>query len=147
MTTPVVDIVLAENEQDLRDAMIGTLKKAGYTVEGFANGRDALEWLEAAPQPPKLLLIDLMMPVLDGWHFLDELQKSTRNAAIPVVVLSASGSFAGRSESIPFLRKPIASKPLLAVVARYCPSPLGATPTPTPSPVSTAGAAAEGGSS
>jgi two-component system chemotaxis response regulator CheY len=128
MTTPVADIVLAENDQDLRDSMVSTLKNAGYKVEAFANGREALEWLEVAAHPPQLLLIDLMMPVLDGWHFLDELQKSPRDAAIPVVVLSASGSFAGRSESIPFLRKPIAVKPLLAVVARYCAPAAPVTP-------------------
>lgn len=122
MTTPVADILLADNDQDLRDAMVVTLRKAGYSVEAVANGREALEWLDGAPSPPKLLLIDLMMPVMDGWQFLDEQQKTPRNASIPVVVLSANGSFAGRSETIPFLRKPVATKPLLAVVARYCES-------------------------
>ena len=122
MTTPVADILLAENDQDLRDAMAGTLRKAGYSIEAVANGQEALEWLDGVPSPPKLLLIDLMMPVMDGWQFLDEQQKTPRNASIPVVVLSANGSFAGRSETIPFLRKPVALKPLLAVVARYCES-------------------------
>ena len=122
MTTLVADILLAENDEDLRDSMTGKLRKAGYSVEAVANGREALEWLDSAASLPKLLLIDLMMPVMDGWQFLDEQQKIPRAAAIPVVVLSASGSFAGRSESIPFLRKPVALKPLLAVVARYCES-------------------------
>ncbi len=124
MTTLVADILLAENDQDLRDAMAGTLRNAGYSVEAVANGQEALEWLDGVPSPPKLLLIDLMMPVMDGWQFLDEQQKTPRNASIPVVVLSANGSFAGRSEAIPFLRKPVAVKPLLAVVARYCESHL-----------------------
>jgi two-component system chemotaxis response regulator CheY len=128
MTTPVADILLAENDQDLRDAMTGMLRKAGYSVEAVANGQEALEWLDSAAHPPKLLLLDLIMPVMDGWQFLDEQQKTPRNAAIPVVVLSANGSFAGRSESIPFLRKPVALKPLLAVVGRYCESHL--TPEP-----------------
>ena len=124
MTSPSIDILLAEDDQPLRDAMTELLNDAGYSVEAVSNGRDALDWLHDSPTPPKLILLDLMMPVMDGWQFLDEQQKSPRNAAIPVVVLSANGSFAGRSESIPFLRKPVALKPLLAVVRRYCESSL-----------------------
>jgi CheY-like chemotaxis protein len=128
MTAPAIDILLAEDSTDLRESMVKTLKDAGYSVEAFANGRDAMEWLHEAAVPPKLLLIDLMMPVMDGWQFLDAQQKTPRDAAIPVVVLSASGSFGGTKKDIPFLRKPVATRPLLAVVARYC----EAHPAPTP---------------
>ena len=114
--------------------LVRTLKDAGYSVEAFANGRDAIEWLHEATTPPKLLLIDLMMPVMDGWQFLEEQQKSPREAAIPVVVLSASGSFGGTKKDIPFLRKPVAPKPLLAVVARYCEPRHVAAPTAQDAP-------------
>jgi CheY-like chemotaxis protein len=120
MMSPCTDVLLAEDDEDLREAMVDTLSEAGYSVEAVGNGRDALEWLEDSAAPPKLILLDLMMPVMDGWQFLDERQKTPKVAAVPVVVLSANGAFTGESETVVFLRKPIGVKPLLAVVASYC---------------------------
>jgi CheY-like chemotaxis protein len=122
MTSSCIDILLAEDDEDLREAMVDTLNDAGYSVEAVGNGRDALEWLEDTAHPPKLILLDLMMPVMDGWQFLDLRQKTPKVASVPVVVLSANGSFTGGDEEIAFLRKPVGVKPLLAVIARYCES-------------------------
>lgn len=124
MTYCSIDILLAEDDEDLREAMVDTLHDAGYTVEAVGNGRDALEWLEDSVNPPKLILLDLMMPVMDGWQFLDERQKTPKIAAVPVVVLSANGHFASATETIGFMRKPVAVKSLLAVIANYCVSSL-----------------------
>jgi CheY-like chemotaxis protein len=115
-----IDILLAEDDEDLREAMVDTLTEAGYSVEAVCHGRAALEWFEDNANLPKLILLDLMMPVMDGWQFLDERQKLPRVAAVPVIVLSATGAFTGGSDTISFLRKPIAVKPLLTVVARIC---------------------------
>jgi len=120
MTSSCIDILLAEDDEDLRDAMVETLNEAGYTVEAVGNGRDAIEWLEDTAHPPKLILLDLMMPVMDGWQFLEERQKTPKAADLPVVVFSAAGSFAAGNEAVMFMRKPIAVKPLLVIVARYC---------------------------
>ena len=89
MTSTSIDILLAEDDQPLRDARKELLHDAGYSVEAVANGRDALEWLHDAPTPPKLILLDLMMPVMDGWQFVEAQQKAANTASIPVVVLSA----------------------------------------------------------
>jgi two-component system chemotaxis response regulator CheY len=120
MTYSCIDILLAEDDDDLREAMADALSDASYSVKAVRNGRDALEWLEDNTLPPKLILLDLMMPVMDGWQFLDERQKTPRIAAVPVMVLSASGDFTRGSTSIGFMRKPVAMKSLLAVVASYC---------------------------
>ena len=120
MTSICIDVLLAEDDEDLREAMVDTLNDAGYRVEAVRNGLDALEWLEENAIPPKLILLDLMMPVMDGWQFLDERQKTPRVAAVPVVVLSANGSFSGGGDSTGFMRKPVGVKPLLALVASYC---------------------------
>lgn len=120
MTSAGIDILLAEDDEDLREAMVDTLHEAGYTVAAVGNGRDALEWLEDSAVAPKLILLDLMMPIMDGWQFLDERKKTPRAAAVPVLVLSANGDFAGENDTIGFMRKPIAVKSLLAVLARYC---------------------------
>ena len=120
MTSPSIDILLAEDDQPLRDAMTELLNDAGYSVEAVSNGRDALDWLLDSPTPPKLILLDLMMPVMDGWQFLEAQQKAANTAAIPVVVLSASGNFNGTHETLMFMRKPVAVMPLLELIARYC---------------------------
>jgi CheY-like chemotaxis protein len=119
-----VDVLLAEDDEDLREAMVDTLNDAGYSVEAVGNGRDALEWLEDNLAPPRVILLDLMMPVMDGWQFLDERQKNPKIAAVPVVVLSANGDFTRESDTIGFMRKPVAVKALLALIARHCPSGL-----------------------
>jgi two-component system, chemotaxis family, chemotaxis protein CheY len=120
MTATCIDILLAEDDEDLREAMVETLSDAGYTVEAVGNGRDAIEWLEDAAHLPKLILLDLMMPVMDGWQFLEKREKTPRVAAVPVVVLSASAKFDSTNDTVLFMRKPIAVKPLLAIVASYC---------------------------
>jgi CheY-like chemotaxis protein len=120
MTSSCIDILLAEDDEDLREAMVETLSDAGYSVEAVANGRDAIEWLEDTDHPPKLILLDLMMPIMDGWQFLEKREKTPKVASVPVVVLSASASFESTSETVAFMRKPIALKPLLAIVATYC---------------------------
>jgi CheY-like chemotaxis protein len=120
MTSATIDILLAEDDEDLRQAMVDTLNDAGYSVEAVGNGRDALEWLEDTVAPPKLILLDLMMPVMDGWQFLSERQKTPKVASVPVIVLSANGTFLGEGEIVAFLRKPVAVKPLLEIIAGYC---------------------------
>ena len=120
MTSPSIDILLAEDDQPLRDAMTELLNDAGYSVEAVSNGRDALDWLLDSPTPPKLILLDLMMPIMDGWQFLEAQQKAANTAGIPVVVLSASGNFNGTHETLMFMRKPVAVMPLLELIARYC---------------------------
>ena len=123
MTYCSIDILLAEDDEDLREAMVDTLNDAGYSVEAVRNGREALEWLQDTANPPKLILLDLMMPVMDGWQFLDEREKTPKVAAVPVIVLSANGSFVAKSETVPFLQKPVKVVPLLALVATYCSAP------------------------
>jgi CheY-like chemotaxis protein len=120
MTSSCIDILLAEDDEDLREAMVETLNEAGYSVEAVGNGRDAIEWLEDADHPPKLILLDLMMPIMDGWQFLEARQKTPKVASVPVVVLSASGSFDSTKDTVAFMRKPVAVKPLLDIVATYC---------------------------
>ena len=119
MSSPVVDILLAEDDEDLRDAMIDTLNDAGYRVAAVANGLDALEWLRSAEQPPALILLDLMMPIMDGWRFREEQLREPKVASIPVVVLSAMRNAVG-SQGVEYLEKPVKLQPLLAVVARHC---------------------------
>jgi CheY-like chemotaxis protein len=119
VTRERVDVLLAEDDDDLRDALADTLEDAGYTTAAFANGQDALEWLQGTSRPPSLVLLDLRMPIMDGWQFRERQIKEPAIAGVPVVLLSAMSDTV-KSDGVEHLKKPIQSGELLAVVARYC---------------------------
>jgi CheY-like chemotaxis protein len=118
MTASFIDVLLVEDDGDLRDAMADTLEESGYSVAAVSNGLECLEWLREADRPPSLILLDLMMPVMDGWQFRVEQLKDPKLAAIPVVILSAMASPAV-NDNVEHLKKPVKLQPLLALVARY----------------------------
>jgi len=82
-------ILLVEDDADTRDRITRILAKAPFTVDTAIHGRDALDYLETAPQPPALILLDLLMPVMDGFEFLVRLRAHERWSSIPVIVLTA----------------------------------------------------------
>jgi len=125
MTAGTVEILLVEDDYDLREAMLDTLETGGYHTVAVPNGLEALEWLKETAHPPLLILLDLMMPVMDGWTFREEQLKVPALAGIPVAVLSARADD-HLDETVVRLRKPIRAKELLAFVAKYCRRPGGA---------------------
>lgn len=114
-----IDVLLAEDDDDLREALTDTLEDAGYTAVSFANGQEALEWLQDTPRLPSLVLIDMRMPVMDGWQFREKQSKDPAIAGVPVIMLSAMHDI-GKSVGIEHLKKPVQPSELLAVVARHC---------------------------
>jgi CheY-like chemotaxis protein len=113
-----IEVLIVEDDEDLREAMVDMLSDEGYTTACAGNGLEALEWLSDAPAP-KLILLDLMMPVMDGWQFRAEQRKSPALLAIPLVVLSASSNLVD-DENVECLRKPAKIPALLALLERYC---------------------------
>jgi CheY-like chemotaxis protein len=82
-------VLVVEDDGDIREALAETLQNLGFHVVTAANGRDALTLLRQLAAPPSVILLDLMMPVLDGYGFLEERRKSPELAAIPVVIVTA----------------------------------------------------------
>src|SRR5688572_2385178 len=82
-------VLVVEDDQDVCDSVCDTLVDAGYAVARATNGRLALNALEAPNELPDLVLLDLMMPVIDGEQFLQEVRKDPRLSALPVVLLTA----------------------------------------------------------
>jgi CheY-like chemotaxis protein len=82
-------ILVADDEEDMRLLLQELLEDAGYVVEIACDGQQTLEQLDA--QRPDLLLLDLMMPQVDGWTVLNRLAQ--RDDAPPVIVLTGSGAF------------------------------------------------------
>ncbi len=96
------------------------LELEGYQVEVAANGRQALERLTAGMQPC-VILLDLMMPVMDGWQFRREQVRSPELAEIPVIVVSAAGrDRIAEIDANAYLTKPVDLEQLLERVSHYC---------------------------
>jgi CheY-like chemotaxis protein len=80
-------ILLVDDDEDIRESLAYVLQAEGYRVELASNGREALEKLHSGPAP-SVVLLDLMMPVMSGWKFLEEL--SALRSTVPVLVVSAA---------------------------------------------------------
>src|SRR3954447_20692279 len=84
-------ILLVEDDPDIREEAAEALREEGYRVITAANGEEALE-RAAEAGPLCLILLDLMMPVMDGWDCRKRLLKDPRLASVPVVIFSGAGS-------------------------------------------------------
>lgn len=116
-------ILVVEDDFFIRDMLVELLEEEGYSVVSAANGHEALALLQEAEDLPGLILLDLMMPVMDGRQFRKEQQRRETLQAVPVVVLTASSD----NEELPasfqpaaYLPKPINLQTLLDTVAAHC---------------------------
>jgi CheY-like chemotaxis protein len=115
-------ILIVEDDDDIREALSQILELEGYAVRGAANGQEALNVIDKEPVPC-LILLDLMMPIMDGWQFRDEQLKDPRAARVPVVVISADASVHQKAASlgaVSVLAKPISLDRLLRAVQSHC---------------------------
>lgn len=125
MTAPI-DVLVVEDDVELREVLTEVLTDAGYRVASLSNGRDALRSLKRRKHPPGLILLDLMMPVMDGWEFLEEKSRHKELAGIPVVVLSAFPARNVPAQAV--LRKPIDLLRLNATVEKFYRRPARRSP-------------------
>lgn len=119
-TTGHRPILIVEDDADLREMMAQFLTLEGYRAEAVANGRDALEYLHRGGRPD-VILLDLMMPVMDGWEFRRRQREDPALASLPVVVLSAlDQARAVDLGGTAFLKKPLDFDRLLELVRQHC---------------------------
>jgi CheY-like chemotaxis protein len=115
-------ILVIDDDADVCQALADILQSEGYSVSSAPDGMEALRYLRSHGAP-NLILLDLMMPVMNGWQFLTEQSRDPALANIPVVVLSAVSRDPNGLVSIDhlaFLKKPVHLEHLLAAVERYC---------------------------
>jgi CheY-like chemotaxis protein len=116
-------VLIVEDDADLRDMMAQLLALEGFRAHAAANGLEALEYLKKGDHP-ELILLDLMMPVMDGWEFRRRIAQDPALAPLPVVVLSALDEpRAADVDGVAFLKKPLDFDRLLDIVRRYCRHP------------------------
>jgi CheY-like chemotaxis protein len=112
-------ILIVEDDPDVQVTLVDLLEDAGYPVDCAANGQEALNLLHRGALP-SVVLLDLMMPVMDGYEFYDHLQANSEWATIPVVVVSAAArelNADSRLGAAPHVQKPFRAQQLLALIA------------------------------
>jgi two-component system, chemotaxis family, chemotaxis protein CheY len=116
------DILVVDDDRDIRETLGDILLHEGYHVEMAENGARALELIRRGP-PPALVLLDLMMPVMSGWEFLEMAETDADLADIPVLVVSAMPAplapSAARGGVKACLHKPLQLEQLLSLVHQY----------------------------
>lgn len=116
-------VLVVDDDVDLRESMQDLLTLNGHRAETAADGAEALEWLHRTGMRPCLVLLDLMMPGMDGFTFRSRLSADPRLADIPVVVVTGAGILAEQRVDelhAPVLRKPIRLETLLETVRSFC---------------------------
>jgi CheY-like chemotaxis protein len=113
-------ILIVDDDGDTRAALAELLREEGFAVEGAPNGREALVRLRGGEIHPAVILLDLMMPGMDGWDFRSEQLRDPNLAAVPVVIVSASGfspeSIRTQFQPAAYVEKPIERAELLGVI-------------------------------
>jgi CheY-like chemotaxis protein len=115
-------ILVVEDDDELRDALSDMLAAHGYRLHTAADGQEALRLLTRKTIRPALIILDVMMPVMDGLTLLDKLGEDPSLATIPVVVLSAQSQHgtAFPTSVVGVLGKPLELPELLEVVRVAC---------------------------
>jgi CheY-like chemotaxis protein len=108
-------ILVVDDDRDVRESLAESLRDAGYTTHCARNGEEALSYLRRNP-PPAAMLLDLFMPVMNGWQFVQSL-RGTRFDAIPIIMVTGSGPHWGTPVTR-VLRKPLDLDEVLATVAQ-----------------------------
>ncbi len=115
-------ILIVEDDPEIREDLGALLESEGYSVVQAANGHEALQTLRSQPAPC-LILLDLMMPVMNGWDFRAVQLADPVLQAIPTVVLTGAPLTPDDTERLrvsALVTKPFGLKPLLQVIERYC---------------------------
>jgi CheY-like chemotaxis protein len=113
-------VLIVEDDDGAREALADCLELEGFSVASARNGKEALDYLHRAPLP-KLILLDLFMPVMTGWEFRDAQKRDAAIAHIPVVVVTAfSAGVTRQIDAVLVMHKPLDLDRLVLVIREYC---------------------------
>jgi CheY-like chemotaxis protein len=123
MEPPAGDILLVEDDDSLGSILADVLQDQGYRVLLATNGKEALNYLSTEPLP-RLILLNLVMPAMNGWKLREHMKKVPELAEIPVIVLSGVRNLDKKAASLgaaDCFIKPYNLKKLIETVQHYCP--------------------------
>ncbi len=115
-------LLIVEDDPDIREDLAEALRDEGYGVVTAANGHEGLELLSSM-EGCCLVLLDLMMPVMDGWEFRVRQLRDTALAGVPVIVITGASDIdlrVAQLDPASIIKKPFALDAILSMVARYC---------------------------
>ena len=113
-------VLVVEDDADTRESVGELLEDQGYSVLGAGNGAEAVQVLQSGTLP-SVILLDLMMPVMDGYRFRTEQRSDPKLAAIPVIVITAGTSIVlDELSASAVMRKPLEVPRLLATISQHC---------------------------
>jgi CheY-like chemotaxis protein len=116
-------VFVVDDDDDIRESLEVLLRLHGYHVATAADGAEALQRLRALSPRPCLILLDLMMPGMNGFELRTAMDESTELSRIPVVVITGAGAVVAERASamhLDVLRKPFEPLALLQTVRRFC---------------------------
>lgn len=120
---PRKSVLIVEDDPAIRDSLVELIQDDGYTVHTASNGQEALDYLNSEAELPGVILLDLMMPVMDGFQFVKAKESSPGLAAVPVALLSADAQLREKAARLgvqKWLKKPIELDAVMDVVEQYC---------------------------
>lgn len=116
-------VLIVDDDAAIRAMLTELIEDCGCTALGAANGQEALDVLRQYAKPPSLILLDLMMPVMDGWEFRQAQLSDPELSSIPVIVLSARADMNSGSQALAaqaYLQKPVDIIYLQQLVVQHC---------------------------
>lgn len=112
-------MLIVDDDPDARDMLAAVIEKAGYSVAQASNGKEALDLLHVVR--PELIFLDIVMPIMDGRQFREEMRHCKELLSIPTVVMTGIDDEPLLDLAVvATMRKPVRSRDLLALVAKHC---------------------------
>ncbi len=114
-----VSVLIVDDDPEARDMLAALIEKAGYSVAQACNGEEALALLQVVR--PELIFLDVVMPIMDGRQFREEMRHHKELLAIPTVVMTGVDDEPLLDLAvIATLRKPVRARDLLRLVTEHC---------------------------
>jgi CheY-like chemotaxis protein len=118
----MANVLIVDDEDVLLEMIAALIEEAGYHALIATNGREALSLLQTVPNPPALIISDIMMPHINGVELTRILKNDSRYVHVPVILMSAAGRPSESAIADHFLGKPFDLDRLMSVIAHYAQS-------------------------